>query len=157
MRPSKDTYFLSMALLASSRATCSRRSVGCILTNERGHVLATGYNGVAAGCAHCIDAPCPGANLPSGTGLDHCRAIHAEQNALLQCKNVYEIDTAYITASACVTCTKLLMNTSCKRIVFLDEYPQPDAKAMWESVGREWVKYDGEKLVLITKDVKPAL
>ncbi len=157
MRPSKDTYFLSMALLASSRATCSRRSVGCILTNERGHVLATGYNGVAAGCAHCIDAPCPGANLPSGTGLDSCQAIHAEQNALLQCKNVFEIDTAYITASACVTCTKLLMNTSCKRIVFLDEYPQPDAKVLWESVGREWVKYDGEKLVLVTSTDNPAL
>jgi hypothetical protein len=41
--------------------------------------------------------------LPSGTGLDVCEAIHAEQNALLQCKDVEQIDTAYVTAMPCMT------------------------------------------------------
>jgi len=80
-RPTQDEYFLKMAELVSTRATCARRKVGCVLVNSRKHILATGYNGVASGMPHCIDEPCPGANYPSGEGLDKCEAIHAEQNA----------------------------------------------------------------------------
>lgn len=138
-----------MALLAATRATCPRRRVGCVLINERGHILSTGYNGVAAGSPHCTEHNCPGACYPSGQGLDKCEALHAEQNALLQCRDVYTIDTAYVTASPCVTCVKLLMNTSCKKIVFYDEYPQPDAKKLWEGMGREWVMYDRSEMPVV--------
>ena len=166
-RPDKDTYFLRMAQLVASRSTCLRRSVGCVLVNERGHVLATGYNGVAAGMPHCNDrivtellfdnAPsspehtiveyphaCPGAQSPSGTNLDGCQAIHAEQNALLQCRDAFEIYTCYCTASPCLTCTKLLMNTSCKRIVFIEEYPHEEARILWQRKGPGQVWFKGE-------------
>jgi dCMP deaminase len=106
-------------------------------------VLSTGYNGVAAGQIHCIDMPCIGANSPSGTNLDACQAIHAEQNALLQCKDIYDIDTCFVTASPCMTCIKLLLNTACKRIVFFEEYPHTHAKVLWTSAGREWFKFEG--------------
>ena len=149
MRPDLDTYFMSMAVLVASRATCPRRKVGSVLINTRGHVLATGYNGVAAGQTHCIDKPCPGANLPSGQGLDKCQALHGEQNALLQCRDVYQIDTAYVTASPCITCTKLFLNTSCRRIVFLEEYPHSDAKDLWVASGRDWVQYTRKELLLV--------
>ena len=149
MRPDLDTYFMSMAVLVASRATCPRRKVGSVLINTRGHVLATGYNGVAAGQTHCIDSPCPGAGLPSGQGLDKCQALHGEQNALLQCRDVYQIDTAYVTASPCITCTKLFLNTSCRRIVFLDEYPHSDAKDLWVTSGRDWVQYTRKELLLV--------
>lgn len=137
MRPSKDEYFVMMASLVSQRGTCLRRKVGCVLVNARGHVIGTGYNGVASGLPHCnhiefksegdIEYPhaCEGANVPSGSSLDLCNAIHAEQNALLQCHNVFDIDTAYVTAKPCVSCMKLFMNTSCKRIVYLEDYPHP--------------------------------
>jgi dCMP deaminase len=138
MRPDKDTYFLRMAFLCSERSTCPRRKVGCVLVNERGHVLATGYNGVPAGFKHCIDSPCPGANAEPGQGLEKCEAIHAEQNALLQCKNVYDIHTAYCTDSPCVTCVKLLLNTSCKRIVFMRRYPHAASEELWTRAGRDW-------------------
>lgn len=141
-RPSRFAVMMGKALIAAERSTCCRRKVGAVLLNSRGHILATGYNGVAAKQAHCIDAPCPGAELPSGTGLDACEALHAEQNALLQCKDVYEIDTIIVTASPCVTCTKLLLNTSCRMVVYLDEYPQPTAKQMWERAGRGWSQID---------------
>lgn len=141
-RISKDEYFTKMATLVAERGTCVRRKVGCVLVNKRGHVIATGYNGNAAGSIHCIDKPCPGAESPSGHGLETCQAIHAEANALLQCKDVYDIDTAYVTASPCVHCTKLLMNTSCERIVFLEYYPHHDAKWLWlEKPERLWEKY----------------
>lgn len=122
MRPDLDTYFISMAKLVSTRSTCARRKVGCILVDEHRHVLATGYNGVPASLEHCIDEPCPGAKYSSGEGLEHCQAIHAEQNALLQCKDTQTIHTAYITTSPCWTCVKLLLNTSCSGIVFAEEY-----------------------------------
>lgn len=141
-RPSVDEYFLTMAQVVSLRGTCARRRVGCVLVNERKHVLATGYNGVAASRPHCIDTPCKGASAPSGTGLELCEAIHAEQNALLQCRDVHSIATVYCTHSPCVHCVKLLMNTSAKRLVFLSEYPHVDSRRLWEESGREWVRFE---------------
>ena len=123
MRPDQDEYFVNMLQLVGTRSTCARRQVGCILVNEKNHIVATGYNGVPSGFPHCTDIPCPGASAPSGEGLDLCLAIHAEQNALLQCGDVYSIKTAYVTAFPCIHCLKLLMNTSCERIVFLEDYP----------------------------------
>lgn len=153
MRPTRDQWGIEMARLTSMRTTCCRRAVGAVLVNERGHVLSTGYNGVASGQLHCnmhdpyhetgFPHACTGIHAPSGQSLDACQAIHAEQNALLQCKDVYAIETAYVTASPCMTCTKLLLNTSCKRVVFLEEYPHPEARALWESAGRSWEKYRG--------------
>lgn len=207
MRPSRDQWAMGLAQLTAMRATCLRRKVGAVLLNERGHVLATGYNGVAAGLPHCnevnivrlasvperpvpehwqsdakfymdravelnpglvegmglvephgVDSStvkgrvgvvvrhfphaCSGAKAPSGQSLDACQAIHAEQNAMLQCRDVYAIHTAYVTASPCITCCKLLLNTSCQRIVFLEEYPHGHVKDLWLSAGRAWDQLD---------------
>ena len=54
-------------------------------------------------------------------------ATHAEQNALLQCHDVMDIDTIYITCSPCMTCAKLIANTSCKKIVYSEEYKDTEA------------------------------
>lgn len=161
MRPSKLQWAMELAQVTAKRSTCLRRQVGCVLLNARGHVLATGYNGVAAGMPHCSDNhleiakalvpdstcmilphgqypnACPGAQSPSGTNLDGCQAIHAEQNALLQCRDVYEIDTCVAIVSPCLTCMKLLLNTGCRRIVFLEEYPHPEAGELWRRVRGE--------------------
>jgi len=130
-----EWYFLKMAHLVSERGTCARRKVGCILVNSKKHVIATGYNGVSSGQEHCIDNPCKGARLKSGQGLDLCEAIHAEQNALLQCKDVYDIDTVYCTLSPCIHCLKLLLNTSAKKIVFMEKYVDAD------QLGDYWMKH----------------
>lgn len=157
MRIDLDTWGLQLAMVCSSRSTCLRRSVGCVLVDKNGHVLSTGYNGVAKGEHHCNEKwtgqigpasgssgyphACPGALSPSGTNLDGCHAIHAEQNALLQCRDPMAIHTCYVTTSPCVTCVKLLTNTSCTRIVFGVEYPQPEAKRLWlGSPDREWLE-----------------
>lgn len=134
----REVTFLEMAEVLSRRGTCPRRQVGCILTNSRHHIIGSGYNGTAAGLSHCTDNPCPGAGLPSGTGLDKCEALHAEANALLQCRNVYEIDTAFVTVSPCVHCTKLLLNTSCRRIVYSNDYSHEEAATLWIKAGRVW-------------------
>ena len=137
-RPNKTTYFLAMAKLVSTRGTCARRRVGCVLVDKYGLVLATGYNGNGRGQGHCIDKPCEGAKYKSGEGLEKCEAIHAEQNAILQCKNTEHIEKAYITLSPCVTCVKLLLNTSCKEIVYLEDYVNKDAERIWKNANRLW-------------------
>lgn len=141
---SKEEYFVALAQLVASRGTCVRRKVGCVLTNKHGHVLATGYNGIPMGMVHCLDQPCGEASASaSGDDLDKCEAmsrwysctIHAEANALLQCRNVYEIDTCYTTTFPCIHCIKLLANTSCKRIVYVNIYPGSEVNKMtkyWE-------------------------
>ncbi len=147
-RPDIDTYFINMVQLIATRGTCIRRKTGCILVNERNHVLATGYNGRESGAMECFNDPCEGADVTSGEDLDKCQAIHAEANALLQCTSVHEITTAYCTTSPCIHCVKLLMNTSCNRIVFLEEYPHPDSELLWTYSrknwvnGRQWIKYE---------------
>lgn len=172
-RISRDDWAMELALTTAKRSTCCRRQVGCVLLNSRGHVLSTGYNGVAAGLPHCNEIEmvknpklyipesdswrmserwerdmvetypnsCPGAFSPSGTNLDGCYAIHAEQNALLQCRDVWEIETCIVTTSPCISCCKLLLNTGCQRILFNEEYPHTDARSLWESSGRFWNKY----------------
>lgn len=153
MRPSRDEWGLQLAEVTAQRATCLRRSVGCVLIDRHGHVLATGYNGVAAGQPHCnevsgrvffADEPmseqsyaptypnaCPGARSASGTNLDGCQAIHAEQNALLQCRDVQAIETCYVTCSPCLSCVKMLLNTSCQRIVYRERYAHGEALDLW--------------------------
>lgn len=156
-RLDRDDWGLWIAAVTAERGTCLRRRVGCVLLNERGHVLSTGYNGVAAGVPHCnerlhvpIDGglitvrfpyACDGADAPSGTGLERCDAIHAEANALLQCRDVWAIDTVCVTASPCRECVKLLTNTSARRVVFREVYPHADAEVIWKAslLGREWV------------------
>jgi dCMP deaminase len=138
VRPDHDTYFSAICKAISERGSCGRRQVGCVLVDADNKILSTGYNGPACGMPNCIDHPCPGRFLPSGEGLDLCEAIHAEQNALLQCPDTTKIHTAYCSASPCVHCVKLLMNTSCVRVVFSEKYPHLRSEELWKSKG-EWV------------------
>lgn len=121
-RPDLDEYFVTMLKLVASRSTCRRRQVGAILTDVKGHVLATGYNGVPSGITHCIDIECPGA-LDTPGDTSKCYAVHAEQNALLQCLDLARIHTLYCSCTPCFTCAKMLCNTPLQRIIVLEPYP----------------------------------
>lgn len=136
----KDRVFLQIASDLSRLATCSRRQVGCLLVAENGEILAAGFNGVEPGTQHCTDIPCPGSGLPSGTGLDKCEAIHAEQNALRFLKEPYRVHTVYCTTAPCAMCVSQLGGTSAKRIVFAEDYPHSISKERWlRKPGREWI------------------
>lgn len=147
-RPTRDDYFLYQAVVASLRYTCPRRSVGCVLVDHRFHVLSTGYNGVPRGMPHCIDSPCRAAGATSGAALDECEATHAEANALLQCPDVDTIWTAYCTTSPCIHCVKLLLNTTCERIVFIEPYSDNRPMNRWLSAGKEWIHREPPTIVL---------
>lgn len=137
-RPTNDQYFLAIAKVVSSRATCYRRKVGAVIVDNNNYILSTGYNAVPAGFDHCIDIKCPGALEKSGEGLHKCISRHAEDIALMKCRDINAIHTIYCTTSPCISCTRRLLDTSCKRIVFSEKYPHTDSVILWESLGREW-------------------
>jgi len=131
-RPSWDTYFMDLARLVATRSTCLRHDVGAVLVKEK-RILATGYNGAPRGMKHCLEIGCirDELKIPSGTRAEICRAIHAEQNAIIQCAlygTSSEDSTIYITHQPCSVCTKILINAGIKRIVF--EEPCPDEFAL---------------------------
>jgi len=139
LRPKLDVYFVNLANVVATRSTCLRRQVGCVLVDERRHVLTTGYNGSPVGLPNCCDlGRCRREASASGVGLEGaCDAVHAEQNALLQCANVDVIRTCYVTTSPCTWCTRLLLNTGCTRVVYLNAYADVDAaRTFWAAGGR---------------------
>jgi len=142
MRPDWDTYFMNMVEVVASRGSCLRRKVGAIVVDHRNVVLATGYNGKAAGIPNCEDSPCEGATAPSGTSLDKCEAIHAECQCLIYCADTTRIHTLYVSCSPCINCVKMFLQTGCMRICFKETYPHSDSGRLWVNSkgGREWVQ-----------------
>lgn len=134
-RLSENDYFMGLAHFVSKRSTCPRRSVGCVIVDKNGHIKATGYNGVPKNYTHCIEHPCGGEMASSGSSLDKCLAIHAEQNALLQCSKIMEITSIYITDSPCITCAKLIANTSCQIVYYAKTYAENKGLTMLNTLG----------------------
>lgn len=141
-RPSKDETGLAIAKTWSLRSTCPLRQVGCLLVDKDFRTLSTGYNGTPSGTQHCIDRPCGAFLTPLLIDRHLCEAIHAEANALMYCPDIRRIDTCYTTISPCGYCIKLLLGTACRRIVFLEEYPDKQPEKLWLAMGKEWVHYD---------------
>jgi dCMP deaminase len=141
LRIDKHTYFLKIAELVALRSTCPRRAVGCVIVNGYGHILATGYNGVPKNYPHCIDTPCGGENFDSSTALNKCMATHAEQNALLQCSSIMTIDIIYCTTSPCITCAKLIANTSCKTVIYSNIYKDNSGIKMLNKLNINTIHY----------------
>ena len=134
MRPSWDEYFMRLAYLVSTRATCTRRKVGAVIVKDR-RVLATGYNGPPKGLAHCDVTGCirEELNVPSGERHELCRGLHAEQNAIIQAAVhgvSIKVATIYVTNHPCVVCAKMIINAEMKEIVYAEGYPDDLAKLM---------------------------
>ena len=144
-RPSWNQYFTSITRMVATRSTCLRRHVGAILVKEK-RILATGYNGAPAGLKHCIDVGClrEEASIPSGTRHELCRALHAEQNAIVQAA-YHGISiagsTLYCTNKPCVICSKMLINAGIKRIFFDEAYDDDLADAMLAEAGIEIMRF----------------
>ena len=123
----------------AERSTCLRRRVGAIIVSEK-RILATGYNGAPSGLRHCAETGClrEQRNVPSGERQEICRALHAEQNAIIQAaRHGVPIRDAvlYCTTQPCVTCAKMIINADIRRVVFEGDYPDALALDMLEEAG----------------------
>ncbi len=115
LRPSWDDYFMAIAKIASTRATCDRAYIGAVLVKNK-RIISTGYNGAPPGLPHC-DGPA-GHLMEEG----HCiRTLHAEENAILQLAAIggqsAEGATLYTTHSPCYHCAKKIIMVGIKRVV----------------------------------------
>ncbi|MCK4544371.1 cytidine/deoxycytidylate deaminase family protein [candidate division WOR-3 bacterium] len=136
-RPSWDEYFMQITEIVKERSTCLRRKVGAtIVKNKR--ILTTGYNGPPEGFKHCEDiGGCirDRMGIASGQRQELSRAVHAEQNAIIQAAKMgisIADSTLYVTNHPCVICTKMLINAGVKKIIFKDGYPDELSKQMLE-------------------------
>ena len=142
MRAGWDPYFMQIAQVVATRATCDRKHVGALLVRDR-MILSTGYNGAIRGMPHCDEV---GHLMENG----HCVAtIHAEANAILQAaKNGVRIDGAHIytTASPCWPCFKLIANAGLARIVYGEFYRDDRMFTVAQKLGIELVEVGATKL-----------
>jgi len=148
-RPTWDEYFMGIAELTARRSTCLRRNVGAVIVQDR-HIVATGYNGAPRGIDHCAQrGGClrEEMGIPSGERHELCRALHAEQNAIIQAATFghsIEGATIYITHAPCVICSKMIINAGIKKILVGSEYPDPFATEILSEAGLKIVSMDSE-------------
>lgn len=143
-RPSWDAYFMQIAHLVATRATCPRRHVGAVIVRDR-RILATGYNGAPRGVSHC---PHEGDQHDWPLGCmraGHCiRALHAEQNALLQAALIgvpCEGAAIYVTCQPCNTCAKMIINGGISRVIYEGDYPDDFSLELFREANMEVLRY----------------
>ena len=142
-RISVDEYFLKIAAVVAERSTCRRRSVGAVAVRDK-QILSTGYNGAAAKTKDCLELGClrDENNIPSGKMHEICRAIHAEQNVIIQ-GSLHGVSlaesTIYCTHTPCILCAKMLVNAKIKRFVSFVEYSDDSFIELFKESG---IKFD---------------
>jgi dCMP deaminase len=144
-RIGKDHYFMNIAIEVSRRSTCTRRQIGAIIVSDVGEIKSTGYNGNPRGLPHCDEIGCirDKLNIPSGTRLETCTAVHAEQNALIQAGTNSRGSTMYSTIVPCPICARMILNSQISRVVYIDHYS--------DLSGVELLKQAGIKLTRLNK------
>ncbi len=140
-RPDIDEYFLKIASVVAERSTCLRHHMGAVGVKDK-HILSTGYNGAAAGLKDCLELGClrNELNIPSGTRHEICRAIHAEQNVIIQASLhgvSLEGATIYCTHTPCILCAKMLVNARIKRFVSFGKYSDDAFIELFKEAGIE--------------------
>lgn len=155
-RISLDEYFLKVASVVAERATCKRHKIGAIAVKDK-KILTTGYNGAAAKTTDCLELGClrDDLGIPSGTRQEVCRAIHAEQNVIIQAAlHGINLDgaTIYCTHSPCILCAKMLANAKIKRFVTFGDYPDQEFLKLFQEVGVVFEKRDKPQDRIYFKD-----
>ncbi|WP_027417697.1 deoxycytidylate deaminase [Aneurinibacillus terranovensis] len=134
-RKSWDEYFMDLAYMASTRATCPRRYVGAVLIRDH-KVLGTAYNGSPSGTPSCLDEGCMLQDYYEADGgrklvrKHRCiRSIHAEQNLFLFTDQAdRQGATIYVTDQPCWTCANLIANSGIRSVVYHRAYEKDYAK-----------------------------
>ena len=144
-RPPWDEYFLEIADLVSTRATCPRLHVGAVLVRER-MIVSSGYNGSPRKTDQCDEVGC---RLVNG----HCvRTVHAEANAVLQAAHhgiSTKGTTLYTNFFPCEHCVMALINAGVERIVYREMYKNLD-----QPYSRKLLRQAGVKIVQCKKKKK---
>ncbi len=131
-----DQRYLEMARIWAQNSYCLRRQVGALVV-KNGMIISDGYNGTPSGFENVCE---------DDNGITKPYVLHAEANAitkLARSSNNSEGATIYITASPCIECAKLIIQSGIKRVVYGEKYRLMDGIQLLERAGIEIV-YLGE-------------
>jgi len=110
-----DKAYLRMALEWAKLSYCKRKQVGAIIVKNR-MIISDGYNGTPSGFKNCCE---------DSQGNTEWYVLHAEANAILKCASSAQSTdgaTLYITMSPCKDCSKLVLQSGIKRVVYIEKY-----------------------------------
>ena len=129
-----DHSYLEMAQIWAQNSYCKRRKVGALLVKDR-VIISDGYNGTPSGFE----------NVCEEDGVTKPYVLHAEANAITKVAksgNSSEGATLYVTASPCLECSKLIIQSGIKRVVYRDEYRLTDGIDLLRRAGIEVERVD---------------
>ncbi len=129
-----DKSYLEMAHVWARNSYCKRRQVGALIVKDR-MIISDGYNGTPSGFENiCEDE----------TGSTKQYVLHAEANAITkvaQSNNSSKDATLYVTDSPCVECSKLIIQSGIRRVVYDREYRITDGLDLLKRAGVEVVHF----------------
>lgn len=132
-----DRRYLRMARIWSENSYCGRRKVGALIVRDK-MIISDGYNGTPSGFPNVCESS-EGVTLPY--------VLHAEANAITKVarsNNSSEGSTLYVTASPCMECSKLIIQSGIKRVVFSELYRITDGLELLKQAGIEIVHIPNE-------------
>ena len=143
-----DERFMNLAETVAGWSSCyqDNRHVGAVVVKDK-RILTTGYNGAPGGIDSCAErGEClrRKRNIASGTMQEVCFAVHAEQNAIIQAAILgvsLEGATMYVTHQPCVICTRMIINSGIKTVVYKNGYPDEFALELFSQSDVKLIKY----------------
>jgi dCMP deaminase len=131
-RPPLYEVYMRMAEELAKRSTCARLQVGTVLTDPLlEHVVSIGYNGNARGFPNRCDSSEAG----------KCGCIHSEMNALVKSPGQMRDKVAFVTASPCVMCAKLMVQAHVSHLFYRAAYRDASGLEVLEAAGVVTVQY----------------
>lgn len=127
-----DSRYLRMAKIWAENSYCRRRRVGAIIVKDS-MIISDGFNGTPSG----FENVCEDEN-----GSTKAYVLHAEANAITKVarsNNSSDGATLYVTASPCIECAKLIIQSGIKRVVFDEMYRLCDGIDLLRRAGIETI------------------
>ncbi len=128
-----DKSYMEMAFVWANNSYCERRKVGALIVKDR-MIISDGYNGTPSG----FENVCEEENNTTKPYV-----LHAEANAITKVaksNNSSNGATLYVTDSPCMECSKLIIQSGIKRVVYSREYRITDGLDLLKRAGIELVK-----------------
>lgn len=122
-----DLRYLRMARIWAENSYCKRRQVGALVVKDK-MIISDGYNGTPSGFE----------NVCEDNNVTKPYVLHAEANAitkLARSSNNSEGSTLYVTASPCIECAKLIIQSGIKRVVYAEKYRLDDGIKLMQRAG----------------------
>ena len=127
-----DRRYLRMARIWAENSYCERRKVGALVVKDK-MIISDGYNGTPSGFENICE---------DDGNVTKPYVLHAEANAitkLARSHNNSDGATLYVTASPCLECSKLIIQSGIKRVVYGEEYRIMDGVELLKRAGVEVV------------------